>query len=55
MCYEFSGWFTKARAATQARKEEPKTEKVVQPSAPAAERKPAAAETRVKERETASV
>lgn len=51
MCYEYSEWFTKARAANQARKEQPKTEQVTQPSQPAPEPQPA--ETRIKERETA--
>ena len=52
MCYEFSEWFTRARAVEKARKEQPRTEQVTpQPAAP--EPQPAAPETRVKEPETA--
>ena len=53
MCYEFSDWFTKARAVEKARKEQPKTEQVTQESQAAPEPQPAAPEPRVKERETA--
>jgi len=53
MCYEFSDWFTKARAVEKARKERPQTEQVTQQCQPAPEAAPAAPEPRVKERETA--
>lgn len=53
MCYEFSEWFTKARAVDKARKEQPKTEQLTQQPQPAPEPQPVAPETRVKERETA--
>ena len=53
MCYEFSDWFSKARAVEKARREQPKTEQATQQSPPAPEPQPVAPETRVKERETA--
>ena len=51
MCYEFSEWTRKLRAADQARREQRQREQVSQPSEPAPEAKPAAPEPRVKERE----
>ncbi len=46
MCYEFSGWYKKARAPEQAQKDV-KTEKAATRAAPAAVPKPAAPVTRV--------
>jgi hypothetical protein len=53
MCYEFSGWFTNARAVEKSRKEQPNAEQVIKQSPPEPESRPAAPEPRVKERETA--
>jgi hypothetical protein len=55
MCYEFSEWSWKLRAAELARKEREavKTEKKQSHPAPPAE--PAAPETRIEERETVPV
>lgn len=53
MCYEFSGWFTKARSAERAREQQPKTEPATQPPQRVPEPQSAATGTRVKERETA--
>jgi hypothetical protein len=54
MCYEFSGWYKKARAPEQVRKEV-KAEKAAPSEVPAASPKPAqpAPVTRVTEREKA--
>ena len=52
MCYEFSHWFTKARAAEPAKKPSPQTEQAV-PTPPAPQPQPAAAAKPVKERATA--
>ncbi len=50
MCYEFSGWFKKARAPERTRTEV-KTEKSVTREAPVAPPQPAEAERRVTEKE----
>jgi hypothetical protein len=55
MCYEFSGWFKKVRAADQSRKEQQKAEAMKKPSEPAPPAQPVAPKARVEERETASV
>lgn len=53
MCYEFSDWSRKLRAAELARKPQQKPEQVTKQPEPAPQAQPAAPETRVKERETA--
>ncbi len=50
MCYEFSGWFKKARTPEQARTEM-KTEKSATREAPAAPAKPAEPQRQVTEQE----
>lgn len=50
MCYEFSGWFKKARMPEQARKEV-KTEKSATREAPVAAPQPVEPERQVTERE----
>jgi hypothetical protein len=51
MCYEFSEWTRKLRAADQARKEQQQREKVTKQPERESEAPPAAPEPRVKERE----
>lgn len=51
MCYEFSGWFKKARATPEARKQEPIAEKALPASPPGADAKPVATPTRVQDHE----
>jgi hypothetical protein len=53
MCYEFSHWFTKARAAEAAQQPARQTERSSQPPAPAQQPAPVAAATPLKEREAA--
>jgi hypothetical protein len=51
MCYEFSEWTRKLRAADQARREQQQREQVTKQSERVPEAPPAAPEPRVKERE----
>jgi hypothetical protein len=51
MCYEFSEWTRKLRAADQARREQRQREQVTKQADPAPPARPAPAEPRVKERE----
>ena len=51
MCYEFSEWTRKLRAAGQARKEQQQREQVTKQPERAPEAPPAAPEPSVKERE----
>ena len=51
MCYEFSEWTRKLRAAGQARKEQRQREQATRQPERAPEAPPAAPEPRVKERE----
>jgi hypothetical protein len=52
MCYEYSGLFTKLRAAELLRKEREKAPHQKEPSKPATPARPADPEPRIKERET---
>lgn len=52
MCDELSGWFYKARAIEQLRKEQQRAESLKKASEPVPAAQPPAPETRVKERET---
>ena len=52
MCYEYSGLFTKLRAAELLRKEREKALHLKEQSRPATPAKPADPEPRIKERET---
>jgi len=51
MCYEFSEWTRKLRAADQARREQRQREQVSKQAEPAPPPRPAAPEPRVKERD----
>jgi len=55
MCYEYSGLFTKVRAAELLRQEKEKAAQLKVQSRPATPVKPADSEPRIKERETVPV
>jgi len=55
MCEELSGWFYKARAIEQLRKEQQSVESLKKPSGSVPAAQPAEPETRVQERETIPV
>ena len=55
MCEELSGWFYKARAIEQLRKEQQSVESLKKPSGSVPAAQPAEPETRVEERETIPV